>query len=251
MTAIRAIFHNWLVFYLLIVLSWSAILVMGLAESFSGEFIAMQIVIEICSNSVLSLNIYGLFIMWFLMSIAMMAPTIIPTLTTYQDLLNTGARKKNSFWTFVLGFMSIWFFFSLIGSICQKLLAKSYLLDESGAFLSSTVSAVFLLVAGLYQLSPLKEACLTKCRSPFTFFLQNWKEGVVGSFSMGLKLGIFCLGCCWALMSLAFVGGTMNLVFMVLMTLFMILEKLPNFGKYITKPLSFFLIASATVLVWL
>ena len=250
MVSIREIFSNWLVFYFLIILSWLTVLVMGLAENFSGDIALMKIVMEICSSSVFSVNIFGLFLMWVLMSIAMMAPTIIPTLETYQDLLIAGAKKKNSFWAFVLGFISVWVFFSLIGSICQKLFTQSYFLDDSGAFLNTKLSASFLLVAGLYQLSPLKEACLTKCRSPFTFFLQNWRDGISGSYSMGLNLGIFCLGCCWALMFLAFVGGTMNLLFMVLMTFLMILEKLPDFGKFITKPLSLILIASATMLVW-
>ena len=250
MVSIREIFSNWLVFYFLIILSWLTVLVMGLAENFSGDIALMKIVMEICTSSVFSVNIFGLFMMWVLMSIAMMAPTIIPTLVTYQDLLIAGAKKKNSFWAFVLGFISVWVFFSLIGSICQKLFTQSYFLDDSGAFLNRKLSAGFLLVAGLYQLSPLKEACLTKCRSPFTFFLQNWRDGISGSYSMGLNLGIFCLGCCWALMFLAFVGGTMNLLFMVLMTFLMILEKLPDFGKFITKPLSLILIASATMLVW-
>ncbi len=250
MVSIREIFSNWLVFYFLIILSWLAVLVMGLAENVSGDIALMKIVMEICTSSVLSVNVFGLFLMWILMSVAMMAPTIIPTLITYQDLLIAGA-KKNSFWGFVLGFMSIWVFFSMVGSISQKLFSQSYFLDNSGAFVSTKLSAIFLLGAGLYQLSPLKEACLKKCRSPFTFFLQNWRDGISGSYSMGLKLGIFCLGCCWALMFLAFVGGTMNLLFMVLMTFLMILEKLPDFGKFITKPLSLILIASATMLVWI
>ena len=250
MVSIREIFSNWLVFYFLIILSWLTVLVMGLAENFSGDIALMKIVMEICTSSVFSVNIFGLFLMWVLMSIAMMAPTIIPTLVTYQDLLIAGAKKKNSFWAFVLGFISVWVFFSLIGSICQKLFTQFYYLDDSGALLNKKLSAGFLLVAGLYQLSPLKEACLTKCRSPFTFFLQNWRDGISGSYSMGLNLGIFCLGCCWALMFLAFVGGTMNLLFMVLMTFLMILEKLPDFGNFITKPLSLILIASATMLVW-
>ena len=251
MASNRETFNKWLVFYLLLILAWLAVLVMGVAEEFSEDIAFMAIVKEICSSSVLSVDILGLFLMWVLMSVAMMAPTIIPTLITYQDLLVAGAKKKNSFWAFILGFMFIWFLFSLIGSICQKLLTQFYFLDETGTILSTQLSAVFLLIAGLYQLSPLKDACLTKCRSPFTFFLQSWKDGIFGAFSMGTKLGIFCLGCCWALMSLAFVGGTMNLLFMVLMTFLMILEKLPDFGKFITKPLSLILIASATMLVWI
>ena len=90
---------------------------MGVAEEFSEDIALIAIVKEICSSSVLSVNIFGLFLMWVLMSVAMMAPTIIPTLITYQDLLVAGAKKKNSFWAFILGLMFIWFLFSLIGSI--------------------------------------------------------------------------------------------------------------------------------------
>ena len=111
MASIRETFNNWLVFYLLIILSWLAVLVMGVAETFSADIAFMTIVKEICSSSVLSVNIFGLFLMWVLMSVAMMAPTIIPTLITYQDLLVAGAKKKIasglSFWVSCLfGFFS-------------------------------------------------------------------------------------------------------------------------------------------------
>ncbi|MFL2800656.1 MAG: DUF2182 domain-containing protein [Paracoccaceae bacterium] len=184
------------------------------------------------------------------MSIAMMSPTIIPTLKTYEDILESGGKKENSFWWFIIGFSSIWIIFSALMSLVQVVLGKFYLLNDQGAFLSSILSSSFLVLAGLYQLSPYKEACLIKCQRPFTFFLQNWRSGYTGSFNMGVSIGLYCLGCCWALMTLAFVGGVMNLAFMAVMTVFMILEKIPDYGKYISKPLSLILIGSGTVLVW-
>ena len=223
---------------------------MALESFLPNNATIVTIVVEICSSTVSDLNLIGVFFMWFLMSIAMMSPTIIPTLNTYNDILESGGKKENSFWLFFVGFLSVWMIFSILMSLIQAFLGRLYLLNDQGAFVSSLLSSAFLLLAGLYQLSSYKEACLIRCQTPFTFFLQNWKSGKAGSFNMGLSIGLFCLGCCWALMALAFVGGVMNLAFMAIMTLFMMLEKLPDYGKYISKPLSLILIGSGTVLVW-
>ena len=90
------------------------------------------------------------------------------------------------------------------------------------------------MLAGAYQFSPLKAACLAKCRAPLGFFMQHWDEG---AWRNGLRLGLVCLGCCWALMALAFVGGVMNLAFMGLATAIMVIEKLPDLGRWLTRPL--------------
>ena len=223
---------------------------MALESFLPNNATIVTIVVEICSSTVSDLNLIGVFFMWFLMSIAMMSPTIIPTLNTYNDILESGGKKENSFWLFFVGFLSVWMIFSILMSLIQVFLGRLYLLNDQGAFVSSLLSSAFLLLAGLYQLSSYKEACLIRCQTPFTFFLQNWKSGKAGSFNMGVSIGLFCLGCCWALMALAFVGGVMNLAFMAIMTIFMMLEKLPDYGKYISKPLSLILIGSGTVLVW-
>ena len=223
---------------------------MALESFLPNNATIVTIVVEICSSTVSDLNLIGVFFMWFLMSIAMMSPTIIPTLNTYNDILESGGKKENSFWLFFAGFLSVWMIFSILMALIQVFLGRLYLLNDQGAFVSSLLSSAFLLLAGLYQLSSYKEACLIRCQTPFTFFLQNWKSGKAGSFNMGVSIGLFCLGCCWALMALAFVGGVMNLAFMAIMTLFMMLEKLPDYGKYISKPLSLILIGSGTVLVW-
>jgi predicted metal-binding membrane protein len=119
------------------------------------------------------------------------------------------------------------------------------LLDPLGQSASALFSAGILATAGLYQFSAVKAACLAKCRRPLTFFMQHWDEG---PWRNGLRLGLVCLGCCWALMALGFVGGVMNLVFMGLATLIMALEKLPDIGRYITRPLGFGLLAGAGAL---
>ena len=242
--------NNWIIFYTVLLIAWIAIVVMALESLLPNNANFVTRVVEICSNSVSDLNIIGVFFMWFLMSIAMMSPTIIPTLKTYEDILESGGKRENSFWWFITGFFSIWMIFSILMSLTQVFLGRLYLLNDQGAFVSSLISSGFLVLAGLYQLSSYKEACLIKCQSPFTFFLQNWKSGNSGSFNMGVSIGLFCLGCCWALMALAFVGGVMNLAFMAIMTFFMMLEKIPDYGKYISKPLSLILIGSGTVLVW-
>ena len=242
--------NNWIIFYTVLLIAWIAIVVMALESLLPNNANFVTRVVEICSNSVSDLNIIGVFFMWFLMSIAMMSPTIIPTLKTYEDILESGGKRENSFWWFITGFLSIWMIFSILMSLTQVFLGRLYLLNDQGAFVSSLISSGFLVLAGLYQLSSYKEACLIKCQRPFTFFLQHWKSGKSGSFNMGVSIGLFCLGCCWALMALAFVGGVMNLAFMAIMTFFMMLEKIPDYGKYISKPLSLILIGSGTVLVW-
>ncbi len=209
--------NNWIIFYTVLLITWIAIVVMALESLLPNNANFVTRIVEICSNSVSDLNIIGVFFMWFLMSIAMMSPTIIPTLKTYEDILESGGKRENSFWWFITGFLSIWMIFSILMSLTQVFLGRLYLLNDQGAFVSSLISSGFLVLAGLYQLSSYKEACLIKC---------------------------------WALMALAFVGGVMNLAFMAIMTFFMMLEKIPDYGKYISKPLSLILIGSGTVLVW-
>lgn len=178
--------------------------------------------------------------MWVLMSAAMMAPTVLPALATYEDLARSGAGAKMG--RLVAGYLAVWFGFSLLAAAAQMALYRLGLLDPLGQSASRLFSAVLLGAAGLYQFSALKEACLSKCRMPLTFFMQHWEEGPLRN---GLRLGVVCLGCCWALMLLAFVGGVMNLAFMGLATLFMVLEKLPQIGRHLTRPTGFALIAAA------
>ena len=142
----------------------------------------------------------------------------------------------------IAGYLLVWLGFSVVAAAAQMGLFLAGYLSPLGQSMSAPLSAGLLALAGFYQFSPAKEACLSKCRQPLTFFMSHWDEG---PFRNGVRLGAVCLGCCWALMMLAFVGGVMNLAFMGLATLIMVFEKLPEIGRYITRPLGVSLIAGA------
>ena len=110
---------------------------------------------------------------------------------------------------------------------------------------SPAVGAVLLLVAGVYQLTPIKLACLRTCQSPFGFLMGRWRTGLAGAFHMGLEHGAFCVGCCWALMFLLFAGGVMNLIVIAALTLFVAFERLTRFGALAARVSGILLIAVA------
>ena len=185
----------------------------------------------------------ALFAMWALMSAAMMAPTLVPALATWDDMTATGAASNGGFFALIAGYMAVWLGFSAAGAMAQGWLSSLGLISTNGASLSWWLTAALLLAAGAYQFSRLKEACLSKCRRPLMFFMQYWKPGAVAAAGMGVRLGVVCMACCWALMALGFIGGTMNLVWMGLATAFMVLEKLPDIGRWLTRPAGALLIA--------
>ena len=181
-------------------------------------------------------------LMWALMSAAMMAPTALPAFATYEDL---GRSTQTRFGILVAGYLTVWLGFSVLAGALQMALFSAGLVSPFGDSLSVWLSAGLLVLAGVYQFSPVKEACLSKCRAPLTFFMAHWDEGPLRN---GLRLGLVCLGCCWALMLLAFVGGVMNVAFMGLATLIMVIEKLPQYGRVLTRPLGAVLILSGLIL---
>ncbi|MDG2474703.1 MAG: DUF2182 domain-containing protein [Paracoccaceae bacterium] len=239
---------HWLIFYFFVSLSWLFILLTRknysetqLLESLYGA----EFWIELCGKANGFEDIFSLFMMWVLMSGAMMMPTLVPTLRTYQDLIYSGAGTPIGFLLIIFGFLIVWVGYSVLIAILQAVLLEQRFINSNGQLTSSVVSTFLLLSAGFYQFSKLKNSCASKCRAPLAFFMEFWAPGQVQCFKMGLRLGLSCLGCCWVLMLLAFVGGTMSLAFMGLATVIMILEKLPKLGDYISKPLGYVLIATA------
>lgn len=186
----------------------------------------------------------NIFLMWALMSAAMMAPTALPAFSTWEDLAQTG--RAQGFGLLLAGYLLVWLGFAMLATAAQLLLSDAGLLTPLGESISIWLSAALLMGAGAYQFSTLKDACLSKCRRPLTFFMQHWDEG---PWRMGLLLGAVCLGCCWALMALAFVGGTMNLLWMGGAMLLMMLEKLPAIGAMMTRPLGYGLLSLGAALV--
>lgn len=234
---------HWLGFFALVLLGWAALFAMAIPSDlrdletvYGADFVA-----ALCG---VTPGVAGLWLgiaMWVLMSGAMMMPTALPAFATYDDL---GHATSTGFWRLVAGYMSVWVGFSVLAGLLQAALFATGLIGALGQSLSVLFTAALLAGAGAYQFSPLKDACLSRCRAPLSFFVQHWAEG---PWRNGLRLGLDCLGCCWALMLLAFVGGTMNLAFMGLAMLVMALEKLPEIGRPLTRPLGAALLLAAAL----
>ena len=169
-----------------------------------------------------------LFAMWAVMMVGMMLPSAAPTLLLYAAL----ARKSDTsrsvalrVYAFAGGYLAIWTLFSLLATGLQRLLAAALVLSPMMEVQNRAWAGGLLVFAGVYQFTAAKRACLTACRSPVEFITRHWKPGRGGAFRMGLEHGLYCLGCCWALMLLLFVGGVMNLWVIAAITLFVLLEK--------------------------
>ena len=235
---------HWLALFGLILISWALLYAMAVPGDLraTGAIYGAEFWVNFCTLTPDAAGLARMGAMRVLMSAAMMAPTVLPALATYEDLGQTG--EPTSMARLLAGYLTVWLGFSLLAAAAQMVLFRAGLLDPLGQSATSWLSVALLLVAGLYQFSSAKEACLSKCRQPLTFFMSHWQEG---PWRNGLRLGLVCLGCCWALMALAFVGGVMNLGFMGLATLIMIFEKLPEIGRYITRPLGGLLIVGAAL----
>ena len=196
----------------------------------------------LCSPAPGLAGAWAVFAMWALMAGAMMAPTAVPALATYDDL--RGGVGARGFAALVAGYVAVWLGFAALATAAQLALAEAGLVSALGESLSRALTAALLAMAGLWQFSNLKEACLSRCRRPLAFFIDHWAEG---PWRMGLRMGVVCLGCCWALMALAFVGGTMNLIWMGGAMVLMTLEKLPTLGRPLTRPLGAALLGAAAV----
>jgi predicted metal-binding membrane protein len=187
--------------------------------------------------------------MWAVMMAAMMLPTMVPTLKSYEDLM-VSANGTRLGWLGVLsGYSIFWVLFALIISISQIGLLYLGAVDMMGKAKSLWLSAALLIAAGAFQFTRAKEVCHGVCHSPMSYFVGNWKPGFVGGLQMGLSLGAFCVGCCWLFMMLGFAGGVMNFLWMGLATLIMVLEKLPQLGHFLVKPLGILLILSGPSII--
>lgn len=196
--------------------------------------------------------------MWWVMMIAMMSPSAAPTILLYAHVhrhaLAQGQIQDKLAPTgvFMAGYLLVWLGFSVAATALHWLL-------EREAFVSATMmssqsrwlSAIVLIGAGLYQLSPFKNACLSHCRAPTAFLARHWRPHALGALRLGALHGAFCVGCCWMLMGLLFVGGIMNLVWVAGLAILVLAEKLFPAGQWVGRAAGIALIAwgSATLLV--
>ncbi|HYG89313.1 MAG TPA: DUF2182 domain-containing protein [Azospirillum sp.] len=185
----------------------------------------------------------GLFVMWAVMMVAMMLPSAAPMILMFagmqrkkavgrpRDVTRAGTRIA----LFVGGYLAVWFGFSAGATLLQALLQSAALLSPTMASTSVALSGFVLIAAGFYHLTPLRAACLRQCRSPLDFVLHHWKPGNTGAFRMGLEHGAYCVGCCWMLMLLLFVGGVMNLLWIALITAYVAVEKIAPQGGWVDR----------------
>ena len=230
----------WLGFFALILLAWGGIFAQ-VAQAPIGLW-------GVLCTTAAAAGFFDLWGMWALMAAAMMLPTFVPALRTFVNMGAAGATRPIEAAALVMGYALVWVVGAALGAAAQMALSRAGVLAADGSSLSVWLTVALLVAAGLYQLSILKAACLAKCRMPLTYFMGRWAPGLPRALSMGAELGLICFGCCWALMALAFVGGTMNLVWMGLATLFMVLEKLPQLGRPLTRPAGFALIGAGVLL---
>lgn len=175
--------------------------------------------------------------MWFIMMTAMMLPSAMPMIFIFSTVNKKRAQYGNEFvhtGIFLSGYLFVWFLFSILMASLQWLLLNFALLSDELKIINHFFAGVVLIIVGIYQFSPVKESCLRNCQTPFNFIMGNWRYGKRGAFIMGLKHGIYCMGCCWALMLLLFIVGIMNIIWIAFIAIFILIEKAIAKGKWIS-----------------
>ncbi|HSV36794.1 MAG TPA: DUF2182 domain-containing protein [Ramlibacter sp.] len=216
-------------------------------------------------------SMVAIWLMWAVMMAAMMLPSALPMILTFMDLSSqrraapsdlhplggpaagragglsgrTGEPARGR--SFVAAYLVVWFAFSVAATAAQWVLQVAGWVDPMLVSTSIVLTALLLVVGGLYQFSPLKRVCLSHCRTPMGFLIGEWRPGVKGGFTMGLRHGFLCVGCCWALMALLFVGGVMNLAWIAALSVAVAVEKLAPGGERLAAMLGLTLIAAGVV----
>ncbi|MDQ6438006.1 DUF2182 domain-containing protein [Mesorhizobium sp. LHD-90] len=196
--------------------------------------------------------------MWWIMMIAMMSPSAAPTALLYARVHRHALAVRQSqdrlapTGVFVVGYLLVWLGFSVAAAVLYWLLERSEIVSATTMGSQSRwLSAVVLIAAGLYQLSPLKNACLSHCRAPAAFLSRHWRPRALGALRLGILHGAYCVGCCWMLMALLFVGGVMNLAWIAALAILVLVEKVFPAGQWVRRATGIALIiwGGATLLV--
>ncbi len=177
-------------------------------------------------------------VMWTVMMVAMMVPAAAPTVLMFARMNRARRGKANPHHetaSFVAGYLALWTGYSLAASLLQWGLHSADLISASMSFSSEILSGGVLIGAGIYQWTPLKNACLSHCRTPLSFLMTRWRDGAGGALRMGLEHGTHCVLCCWMLMLLLLVAGLMNLLWMGAITALVLIEKLTPDTAWVTR----------------
>lgn len=230
----------------IVALSWSYLATMGaqmrgmLSE---GEMHAAMGMPEMQSWT---RELAATFVMWAVMMVGMMLPSAAPLILLILGVYRRRDDRHTRLNTvlFLSGYLLAWTAFSLAAASGQIALHRAALLSADMVARSGILSATILIVTGVYQWMPVKNACLSHCRSPLSFLTHHWREGPAGAIGMGFLHGLFCVGCCWVLMALLFVAGVMNLLWVAAIAAFVLIEKLSRRGLLLGR------LAGAMLVLW-
>lgn len=185
------------------------------------------------------MQLFGLFLMWSIMMAAMMLPTVAPMILAYARMQAADRHKGAGRLPVLLfsgGYVLAWTVFSLVAAVAQAWLTNlAFMSPMMMKTVSGPLGGAILVVAGLYQFTPLKRSCLRQCRTPISFLMTQWRDGNLGAVIMGWRHGLFCMGCCWALMALLFIVGVMNSVWIIAISLYVLAEKALSGGEQLAK----------------
>ena len=176
----------------------------------------------------------SVFLMWAIMMVAMMLPTALPMMLLYARVAGQQRTSPSALpptFVFVGAYVAVWTAFSAVAAGTQWALTSVGVVNDAMRFDDRLPGGILLIAAGLYQLTPLKRICLTRCRTPFEFLTVHWRPGYRGALGMGIRHGAYCVGCCWFVMALLFVGGVMNLGWVAVIAAFVLAEKVLPFGQ--------------------
>ena len=220
------------------VLSWAYLLYLAsnMAAMKSGSM-AMDMMMP-ASHAWTLPDFEAMFVMWSVMMVAMMLPSASPMILLFEKISEgraTQSAPRPSSVEFMAGYLLIWTGFSLLATLLNWALHSAGVLDSMMGKATPVVAGATLLVAGIYQWTPLKNACLAQCRSPVQFLLAHWSDRRFGAVQMGAQHGLFCLGCCWFLMLLLFALGVMNLLWIAVLTVIVLAEKILPAGDKIAR----------------
>lgn len=216
--------------------SWLYVLQMGrapLSPVLANRY-GLELVLSCCG-----VDLWTTFLMWVVMMVAMMVPSASPMVLTFAAMKRKRAEQGAPYLptaAFLLGYVVAWTAFSALAATAQWALFRASLLNPRTQTVGPWAASLLLALAGVFQITSAKQACLMHCRSPIGFFVGYWREGLWGALQMGLRHGTFCIGCCWLLMALLFVAGVMNLLWVAVIAGYVLVEKVLPWG-YVTSRL--------------
>jgi len=234
------------------VLAWSYVVYMGWGMEHMDAGAEMAIMPRMVAWQ--GVDLFLVFAMWAIMMVAMMLPSATPMILVFVQVNRRRRLRSESYVPpaiFVAGYICVWVVFSLIATLAQWGLLEARLVSPMMVSTSPALGGGLLICAGLYQFTPWKHACLSKCRSPLAFVMSEWRDGVRGAFIMGLRHGLFCTGCCWLLMALLFVAGVMNLFWIAALAAWILLEKALPDVRWLYNATGLLLIGWGIGVLWL